>query len=146
MNQKNIKDTALKHAPKKRKGKHALIAFVSGGSLALFAQFLMMTYMQLFNLEEKSAITYCIVSIILIASILTGFGLYDKAAQQCGAGMFVPISGFANSLTSCAMEGKSEGLIYGIGGMMFKLAGSVLTYGVVSAAVFGTIRFLLFGG
>ena len=87
-----------------------------------------------------------IVTIILITAITTGFGIYDKAAQYCGAGLFIPISGFANSLTSAAMEGKSEGPIYGIGSNMFKLAGSVLTYGIASAFFFGALRFILFGG
>ncbi|MGX8851564.1 SpoVA/SpoVAEb family sporulation membrane protein [Amedibacillus sp. YH-ame10] len=145
MNNKNIKDTAMKHAPKSHKLKNTLVAFVSGGTLAIAAQLLFLVYNEVLNVDKDSAVSMTIVTIIIIASLLTGLGLYDKAAQTCGAGLFVPISGFANSLTSCALEGKSEGLIYGIGGNMFKLAGSVLTYGISSAFVFGMIRFLLFG-
>ncbi|MEG1732831.1 MAG: SpoVA/SpoVAEb family sporulation membrane protein, partial [Longicatena sp.] len=108
-------------------------------------QALMMFYETIFVLEASKASTLSIVSIIIITSILTGLGIYDKAVQFCGAGLFIPISGFANSLTSCALEGKSEGLIYGIGTNMFKLAGSVLTYGISAAFVFGMLRYLLFG-
>ena len=105
----------------------------------------MVAYQQFLGVDQTTAMSMCVVTIILIAAILTGIGVFDKAAQVCGAGLFVPITGFANSLTSCALEGKTEGFIYGIGGNMFKLAGSVLTYGIASAFVFGSIRYLLFG-
>lgn len=146
MNQKQLKDTAKKHEPQKHCVKHAMIAFVSGGIVGMIGQLIMLGYETFLGVDQKTAISMCIVTIILLAALATGFGIYDKAAQKCGAGLFVPITGFANSLTSCALEGKTEGLIYGIGGNMFKLAGSVLTYGVASAFVFGTIRYLLFGG
>lgn len=145
MNKKKFKDTAKKHTPKQHKMRNAGIAFFAGGTLAVAAQLVMELYQYLLGIDEKTASTMCIVTIILISSIMTGLGIYDKVAQITGAGMFVPISGFANSLTSCAMEGKSEGFIYGIGGNMFKLAGSVLTYGISSAFLFGLIRFLIFG-
>ena len=119
MDKKTLQDTAKKHVPAQHKGRNALIAFISGGALAVVAQLFMMLCMDMFD--------------------------YDKAAQKCGAGLFIPISGFANCLTSCAIEGRTEGPIFGIGSNMFKLAGSVLTYGIAAAFVFGTIRYLLFG-
>jgi hypothetical protein len=70
--------------------------------------------------------------------------IFDKIAQKCGAGTFVPISGFANALTSSALECKSEGIIYGIGSNMFKLAGSVITYGIVSAYLLGIVRYVVY--
>lgn len=146
MNGKQLKDTAKKHVPKQNKLKHAVIAFVSGGSLAIIGQFLSMIYKDQLGMDEKSASTLMIVTIIFVTALLTGLGYYDKIAQKFGAGVFIPISGFANSLASCAMEGRSEGPIFGIGSNMFKLAGSVLTYGIVSACVFGALRFLFFGG
>lgn len=146
MNDKMIQDTSKKHMPPSKKGKRAFIAFVSGGFLAVLAQLLMMGYMTWFELEKDTATAVTIVTIIFVTALLTGLGIFDKIAQVCGAGAFIPISGFANALTSCAMEGRSEGPIYGIGSNMFKLAGSVLTYGIVSAFVFGMIRYVLFGG
>ena len=131
MNDKMLKDTAKKHVPKQTKGKNACIAFISGGIMGLIGQTLLQVYGTL-GFEKEAA--------------LTGIGVYDTIAQKCGAGLFIPISGFANSLTSSAMEGRSEGPIYGIGSNMFKLAGSVITYGIVSAFLFGSIRFLMFGG
>lgn len=145
MNNKQLKETAKKHEPAKHAGKHALIAFLSGGALGATSQLLMRIYMIVLGIDQETAMPMCVVTVILITSILTGFGVFDKAAQVCGAGLFIPITGFANSLTSCALEGKTEGFIYGIGGNMFKLAGSVLTYGIASAFVFGTIRYLMFG-
>lgn len=146
MDEKIIKDTANKHMPPSKKGKRAVIAFLSGGLLAVVAQLLMMGYMSWFQLEKETAVSVTIVTFIFLTAVLTGFGIFDKIAQVCGAGAFIPISGFANALTSCAMEGKSEGPIYGIGSNMFKLAGSVLTYGITAAFVFGMLRYLFFGG
>lgn len=146
MDQKRLQDTAKAHVPKTHKGRNALIAFISGGVIGVVGQFLCDMYMQLMNIDQKTALPFVIVTIILVTAIATGFGIYDKAAQYCGAGLFIPISGFSNSLTASAMEGKSEGLIYGIGSNMFKLAGSVLTYGIASAFFFGALRYLLFGG
>lgn len=145
MDKKILKDTAARHAPAAHKGRNAVIAFISGGTLAVVAQLFMMALTKMFGMDEKMASSVTVVTVILLTAILTGIGVYDKAAQKCGAGLFIPISGFANCLTSCALEGKSEGLIFGIGSNMFKLAGSVLTYGIASAFIFGTIRFLLFG-
>lgn len=145
MDKKKLQDTASRHTPAAHKGRNALIAFISGGVLALCAQLFMLLCVKMFGIDEKMASSVTVVTVILITAILTGIGIYDKVAQKCGAGLFIPISGFANCLTSCALEGKSEGLIYGIGSNMFKLAGSVLTYGIASAFVFGTLRFLLFG-
>ena len=82
------------------------------------------------------------IMIIVITSFLTGFGLFDKIGQFSGAGTIVPITGFANSMTSSALESKSEGIILGILTNMFKLAGAVIVSGVVSAVFFGTIIYL----
>lgn len=146
MNQTEIKQISKKHAPKQHYIKNEMIAFLSGGTLAAIAQLIMMVIQSYFKFDKQMATAITIVIVILITVILTGLGVYDKLAQHCGAGLFIPISGFANSLASCAIEGKSEGPIYGIGSNMFKLAGSVLTYGIASAFIFGLIRYVLFGG
>ena len=80
--------------------------------------------------------------IVFLGALLTGLGIYDKIGQFAGAGSIIPISGFANSMTSSAMESKSEGLVLGIITNTFKLAGSVIVVGVVSAYVVGTIIYL----
>lgn len=80
---------------------------------------------------------------ILLAVILTCIGVYDKVAQWAGAGTAVPITGFANSMCSAALEYRSEGLVLGVGANMFKLAGSVVVFGVVAAFIIGVIYAIL---
>ena len=94
-----------------------------------------------FPLEESSFFAgICLVS---LASILTMLTFHNDLAQLCGAGMFLPTTGFANSLTSASMEGRSEGLIQGIGASIFSLAGSVICYGILISWYFATIYYLL---
>ncbi len=145
MDKKQIKDTAKKHAPKHTKLRNVIVAFLCGGVLAIIGQVLLHVYMNMLSMNEKSALSLMIVTFIFVTAVATGLGIYDKFAQFFGAGLFIPISGFANSLTASALECRSEGPVYGIGSNMFKLAGSVITYGIVSAFVFGALRFLLFG-
>ena len=86
-----------------------------------------------------------IVLMIFLASLCTALGFFDKLVGIFRCGLLIPITGFAHSMTSSALDYRKEGPIYGIGSNMFKLAGSVILYGVVSAWMFGTIRFLIEG-
>lgn len=142
-NKQRFNDIVKKTEDKKDKIGRAIIAFVSGGIVAIIGQAFFDLYNKGLNIEEKDAISLMLVSIIFITALLTGFGIFDKIAQKAGAGAFIPISGFANALTSSALESKSEGLIYGIGSNMFKLAGSVITYGIVSAYILGILRYIV---
>ena len=148
MNKQRFQDIIKKTEDKKDKLGRALIAFFSGGCVAIVGQLFFDLYSKIFEINEKDSLTLMLVTIIFITALITGIGVFDKIAQKCGAGTFIPISGFANALTSSALESKSEGLIYGIGSNMFKLAGSVITYGIVSAYILGILRyaFLLIGG
>ncbi|MFQ8581877.1 MAG: SpoVA/SpoVAEb family sporulation membrane protein [Holdemania massiliensis] len=111
--------------------------------MGIIGQGLLTMYQQLLGLDAKAAAGPMVITVVFVTALLTGLGIYDKLAQKCGAGLFIPISGFANSLTSCAMEGRSEGPIYGIGSTMFKLAGSVLTYGIAAAYTLGLLRWVV---
>lgn len=142
-NKQRFKDIVSKTEDKKDKLGRALIAFISGGIVALIGQIFFDLYNKGFNINEKDSISLMLVTIIFITALLTGFGVFDKIAQKTGAGTFIPISGFANALTASALESKSEGLIYGIGSNMFKLAGSVITYGIVSAYILGILRYII---
>ena len=79
----------------------------------------------------------------MIASLLTGFGIFDRIGQFAGCGTIVPITGFANSMTSSAMESKSEGIVVGILNNMFKLAGSVISVAIISGVFVGIITYLI---
>lgn len=142
-NKQRFKSIVKETEDKKDKLGRALIAFFSGGIVALIGQSFFDLYSKGFNINEKDSLSLMLVTIIFITSILTGIGIFDKISQKTGAGTFIPISGFANALTSSALESKSEGLIYGIGSNMFKLAGSVITYGIVSAYMLGILRYLV---
>lgn len=131
------------HAVKTPVMKNMATAFFFGGLLCLLGQALTWTYHNVLNLAEEVAVTYMIVTMILASSLLTGLGIYDKFGQLAKAGSFVPITGFANSLTSAALEGKSEGLIQGIAANMFKLAGGVVVCAVISGFIFGLVRYFL---
>ena len=143
-NKQRFKDIVEKTEDKKDKFGNALIAFASGGLVAIIGQLFFDLYNIIFAINEKDSLTLMLVTIIFLAALLTGIGIFDKIGQKCGAGTFIPISGFSNALTSSALESKSEGLIYGIGSNMFKLAGSVITYGIVSAYILGIFRYIIF--
>ena len=143
MSTPSYKEASKRTAPKKGTSGKALWAFASGGGMGIIGQGLLTMYQQLLGVDAKAAAGPMVITIVFVTALLTGLGIYDKLAQKCGAGLFIPISGFANSLTSCAMEGRSEGPIYGIGSTMFKLAGSVLTYGIAAAYTLGLLRWVV---
>lgn len=135
-----IEKSVNQSVPSKLKLKNIIMAFVWGGCMGVAGQLVLEGYMSALNLSLQQATAPTLMTFIASASLLTGLGVYDRLGQIAGAGLFIPITGFSNSLTSCALESKSEGLIYGIGSNMFKLAGSVLTYGIVSSFVLGVVR------
>lgn len=116
-------------------------AFAVGGLICAFAELLTFLFSKTsMTLEEVKALV--LVIIIAITAILTGFGVFDKIAKHAGAGTAVPITGFANSIVSPAMEFHSEGLILGTAANMFKLAGPVIVFGCGSAVLYGLIVFV----
>lgn len=141
MNEIHLKNVADRHQPKQHKLRNALMAFVFGGLLAVAGQFAADFLIEQFQMKADESVTVIVLTVIFVTAVCTGLGIYDKLAQWVGAGLFIPISGFANSLASEALESKSEGFIMGIGSNMFKLAGSVLTYGIVAAIIFSAIRY-----
>lgn len=125
--------------------KNSIFAFLIGGLICLFGECLIVIFNRVFKIELKTSQTLMALVLVTIAAILTGLGVFDKIGEVAGAGTIVPITGFANSLTSSALESKSEGIITGILTNMFKLAGAIIVTGIVSAFVIGTIIFLIRG-
>ncbi|MED1863598.1 stage V sporulation protein AC [Fictibacillus nanhaiensis] len=117
-------------------------AFLVGGIICTIGQAIQMFYMTYFNFTKETAGNPTVATLILIAALLTGLGVYDKIGQFAGAGSVVPVTGFANAVTSAALEHKSEGLVLGVATNLFKLAGAVIVFGAVSAYVFGMIRYI----
>lgn len=143
MDKKEYQRYVYKQKKKFKTIKDAFIAFLFGGVIGLFGQILITFYQSYFNLTFKEAATPMTITVIFIASFLTALGVFDKIAKYAGAGTFIPITGFANSMTSSAMEARAEGLVAGIGANMFRMAGTVITYGIVSSYIVGVIRYVI---
>ena len=123
--------------------KNMIFAFLTGGFICLVGQFVSLFYMTYFDFTERTSSNPTVATMIFFAMLLTGFGLYKKISQFGGAGSAVPITGFGNAVISAAIEHKSEGYVLGVGGNMFKLAGSVILFGVFSAFLVALIKTIL---
>ena len=132
---------ADKYKAKERKGFNILIAFFIGGLIGLIGEVLIEVYSCYMSRSQAS--TLMSVSFIFFGSLCTELGFFDMLVTKFKCGLLIPITGFAHSMTSAAMDYRKEGLIYGFGSNMFKLAGSVILYGVVSAWFFGMIRYVI---
>lgn len=123
--------------------KNIVKAFFVGGIICTIGQAVSLFYMTFFNFTEQTAGNPTVATMVFFAMILTGFGLYKKIGQFAGAGSAVPVTGFGNAVISAAIEHKSEGYVLGVGGNLFKLAGSVVLFGVVSAFFVALIKYIL---
>lgn len=139
-------DLVLKYTPKEDRLKNAIVTFLCGGILGSLSELLLRCYKIWFNIPRKEASVMVILSLIIIASILTAFGVFDTCVSKLKSALIIPITGFAHSMTSAALEYRKEGLVLGIGANIFKLAGTVILYGIVSVYVFGMIRLIFIGG
>lgn len=123
-------------------GKNLVWAFTVGGLICVLGQGMWDGYHAL-GLDEKTARTAVSITLIFITALLTGIGVFDSFAKHAGAGTLVPITGFANSMVSAAMEFKTEGYILGLGAKMFSIAGPVIVYGISASVIYGILLFLL---
>ncbi|MEQ6354367.1 stage V sporulation protein AC [Lysinibacillus sp. M3] len=123
--------------------KNVAKAFIVGGLICTIGQAVSLFYIIFFNFTEATAGNPTVATMVFFAMILTGFGLYKKIGQFAGAGSAVPVTGFGNAVISAAIEHRSEGLVLGVGGNIFKLAGSVVLFGVVSAFFVALIKYIL---
>lgn len=146
MDKKQYKSLVQKHTPKEDRLKNGIIAFVIGGIMGVIGQFLMELFGYILDIPTAQAGTFMIIALIFLGCLLTSLGFFDKWVNFAKAGLFVPITGFAHAMMSAALDYRKEGMITGIGANMFKLSGSVIIFGVVSAYIFGLIRVLVFGG
>lgn len=146
MEKKEYQKLIEKYSPKENKIKNACYAFLIGGLVGIIGQGLFDLYMAIGKISYNEATSLMMVTLIFLSCLFTALGFFDNWVSKAGAGLFIPISGFAHATTASALDYKNEGLVMGIGSNIFKLSGSVILYGVVAAYVFGIIRFLFFGG
>ena len=146
MDKKKYQKIVDKHEATESRGLNLLIAFVVGGIVGALGQFLIEFYSYYLNISTKDASVFMIVTLIFFATLFTALGFFDKWVTFAKCGLIIPITGFAHSMASAGIEYKKDGPIYGLGSNLFKLSGSVILYGIVSAWAFGLIRYLLLGG
>lgn len=146
MDKKKYQKIVDKHKATESRGLNLLIAFVVGGIVGALGQFLIEFYSYYLNISTKDASVFMIVTLIFFTTLFTALGFFDKWVTFAKCGLIIPITGFAHSMASAGIEYKKDGPIYGLGSNLFKLSGSVILYGIVSAWAFGLIRYLLLGG
>lgn len=146
MKNKKYEEITEKHKPNEHRGKNCLVAFLIGGLIGGLGEILIELYIMWFHISQSQASTYMIITLIFLACLCTALRFFDKWVTFARCGLLIPITGFAHSMQSASLEYKTEGLVYGIGSNAFKLAGTVIVYGVVSAWSFGMIRLLIGGG
>ena len=134
---KLIKDMA----PKSPIWKDCFNAFWIGGLICALGQAIQNGYGAL-GLDKTDAGTATSMTLVALSALLTGLSLYDNIAKHAGAGTLVPITGFANAIASSAIEFKTEGMVLGVGGKMFQIAGPVIVYGVSASVVYGLIYWI----
>jgi stage V sporulation protein AC len=144
--QQQYQKVAARREPKRPVLLNCVRAFASGGLICALGQGIQQLMIRWGGFDEQRAAAPTVAILILISVLLTGFGVYDKIAQWAGAGSAVPVTGFANSMASTAIEHRSEGIVLGVGGNLFKLAGSVIVFGTVAAFFIALIRLLVRGG
>jgi stage V sporulation protein AC len=142
MNQNYIRYVEL-HAPKTKEVRSLLRAFWVGGVICCIGQSIRFALELLFGLSGDELSGFVSAIMIFLGALLTGLGVYDRIGKYAGGGSIVPITGFANSVVSPAMEFKTEGYIYGLAAKMFVIAGPIIVFGVASSVAVGLIYYLI---
>lgn len=136
------KQLLKKHSPRSPVVKNCTLAFFFGGLICLLGEALLSLYVSL-GIKTEDALSLVTASLILIAALLTAFGIYDSIARRAGAGTLLPVMGFSNAVVSEAMDSRSEGLILGVGAKIFTVAGPVILFGTLAGVVYGLIYYVV---
>ena len=142
---KEYQEFIKKYTPKPKVMINAIVTFIAGGILGAGSELLLELYALFFHLPRKESGVLVILTLIAISAILTALGIFDVLVNKLKSALIIPITGFSHSITSAALEYRTEGLVLGIGANIFKLAGTVILYGVVAVYIFGLIRLLIIG-
>ena len=137
---KDYKDIINKHAPRSPILKNCFFAFFIGGLLCFIGEWMVFLFSKLGLKEDDAYLTVTVVYIIL-SSLATSLGFFDKIARFSGAGTLVPVTGFSNAVTSSALDTKSEGFIGGVGSKIFTVAGPVILYSIIAGTLYGFVYY-----
>ena len=141
MTEKQYEKLVQNMSPKSPSLKNCIKAFLVGGLICTLGQFLIHFY-SAWGLDQENSSTAASMTLVALSALFTGLSLYDNLAKHAGAGTLVPITGFANAVSSAAVEFKTEGFILGVGAKMFTIAGPVIVYGVSASVVYGVIYWI----
>ena len=145
MDKEEYKKLVKEKYPKEKRVKNALIAFLVGGLIGLGGQILSRLLVLTFGISKMISYSIVCLVIIFLAALFTGLGFFDDWVIKTKCGLIIPTTGFAHSITSCALEYKKDGMITGLGANFFKLAGSVILYGIISAFFLCIIKVVFYG-
>lgn len=143
LKKEDYKKLVKEMSPKENRFKNLLVAFFSGGFVGFLGEVIVYVLMNSFGLARTDAFGWLALIIIMLATFLTSLGFFDNWVTKCKCGLIIPTTGFAHSVASSALDYKSDGLITGLGSNFFKLAGSVILYGVISAFILVIVRVIL---
>ena len=142
LDSKSYKKYAKERAKKSPLAKDSLMAFLIGGAICMLGQAIMIIYKAV-GVPDDMAKSLVPVTLIFLAALFTGIGIFDNLAKIAGAGTLVPITGFANAVVSPAIDKKSEGFIMGVGAKNFVVAGPVIVYGIISSVLYGIVYYIV---
>lgn len=145
MNKEDYKKLVKKHTPKEPKLRNVGVAFLVGGLIGLIAEILIFVIKHCFSVSVVVAGLITALIVIFLSSLFTALGFFDNWVNRCKCALIIPTTGFAHSVASSALEYKKDGLITGLGSNFFKLAGSVILYGIISAFILVIVK-VIFGG
>lgn len=145
MNKDEYQMLVDEYTPKKKKLKNAILAFLVGGFIGFLGQIVVTILQNSFGMEVKEAYTYLCILLIFVASFFTALGFFDNWVSKCKAGLFLPTTGFAHSVTSAALDYRKDGFVTGLGANVFKLAGSVILYGMIGAFFLSILGVIFYG-
>ncbi len=144
MKEKEYKKIVEKNTPKENVFKNALISFLTGGFLGVLFSLLSNLICSVYHLAYNDGIIWSLIIFIFMASLLTGLGVFDLMVSYAKCGLIIPITGFAHSITSSILDYRKDGFVTGIGSNVFKLAGSVLLYGILFAFIMAIVKVILY--
>lgn len=145
MNKDEYQKLVKKYEPREDKLHNAIYAFLIGGCVGFLVEGIIQVLMNIFDLSRVVASTWTCLIVIFTASLFTALGFFDNWMTKAKAGLLLPTTGFAHSVQSSALDYKKEGLITGLGSNFFKLAGSVILYGILSAFILVIVKVIIYG-
>lgn len=143
MDKREYKKMVDKISPKENKFKNAIVSFLVGGSIGLIGEIIVVVLMNCFGLGRVESYAWLALILVFLGSLFTALNFFDNWVSYAKAGLFLPTTGFAHSIASSALDYKKDGLITGLGANFFKLAGSVLLYGILSGFFLLIVRLII---